>query len=112
VDQARKERIAANEASFRALNEALETKVHARLAGEHAELRGFVCECGNPECAEVVRMTTMRYEEIRRDPRLFFVRPGHEIVDVEDVVRREGLFLVVRKREEVADIVQGTDVPS
>ena len=106
---ARAERVAVNEASFRELNESLETKVHARLAGPHSELPGFVCECGDTNCMEVVRMTTMDYEAIRRDPRLFLVRPGHEIPDVEDTVRREDGFLVVRKHDEVADIVRATD---
>ena len=105
----REERLAKNEALFRALNESLETKVHGRLMQPQSELRGFVCECGDATCVEIVRMTTIDYEAIRRDPCLFFVRPGHEAPDVEDVVRREEVFLVVRKHEEVADIVRSTD---
>ena len=109
VAHPREERIAKNEASFRALNESIETEVHGRLAGEHSELRGFVCECGDPDCVDIVRMTTMDYEAIRRDPRLFLVRPGHQAPDVEDVVRQEDVFLVVRKHDEVAEIVEATD---
>jgi hypothetical protein len=109
VEGSREERIAANEARFRALNESLETEVHARLAGPHSQLPGFICECGDPQCGEVMRMTTMDYEAVRRDPLLFLVRPGHVVPEVEDVVRSEPGFLVIRKHEEVADIVRATD---
>ena len=51
-------------------------------------------------------MTTMDYEAIRRDAHLFLVRPGHVAPDVEDVVRTEDSFLVVRKHDEVSDIVE------
>ena len=105
----RRERLARNEASFRELNESIETSVHLKLGGPRSSLAGFVCECGNVDCAEVVRLDLARYGKIRRDPCLFLVSPGHEITDVEDVVQREEGYLVVRKHDDVADIVRETD---
>jgi hypothetical protein len=109
MSRARAERLARNESSFRALNDALGAKVFARRAEPHADLAGFVCECGNAECAEVLRVDLERYEEVRQDACLFLVCPGHEITDVEDVVQREDAFLVVRKHDDVSDIVHETN---
>jgi hypothetical protein len=90
---ARAERIAENEDGFRHLNEQL------------GVMGVFVCECGDPTCREAVRMPRGRYQEIRSNPRLFFVKPGHEIADVETVVARDGGWYVVEKPDEVAHIV-------
>ncbi len=104
------ERLARNEAAFRELNESLGRDVHARLAdGERAQLHGFFCECGNPDCNEIMRLATERYEAARADPCLFLVLPGHEISEVEDVVDREEGSVMVRKHAEVADVVRETD---
>jgi hypothetical protein len=93
VDQPRAERIAANEASFRHLNEEL------------GVMGVFVCECADPACREHVQMPRARYEEIRSDPRRFFVKPGHEIPDAEAVIEREEDWLVVEKPPDVDHVV-------
>jgi len=100
----RKERIAQNENAFRALNESLENSVHRRRSDE--DLAGFVCECGDDDCEEIVRLQLAAYEEIRDDSRLFFVVPGHEVPEAEDVVRRGDGYFVVRKHVDVADITE------
>jgi hypothetical protein len=107
--QSREERLARNEASFRSLNESLGASVHARLSGSRSEDPGFVCECGNDACEDIIQVEVARYEGVRRDPCLFLVRPGHEALDVEDVVQREDGYFVVRKHEDAADVVRQTD---
>jgi hypothetical protein len=103
----RKERVARNESAFRKLNESLESSVHHdRPADDHA---GFVCECGDGDCDDIVRLQIAAYEEIRQDSRLFFVAPGHEIAEAEDVVRKGDGYFVVRKRVDVAEIAQQGD---
>lgn len=109
MSRSREERLARNEASFRSLNESLGTSVHARLSGTESAVPGFVCECGNSDCADIIQVDLSAYEEARKDPCLFLVHPGHEVPDVEDVVRHEQGYLVVRKHEDVADIVRETD---
>ncbi len=103
----RQERIAQNENSFRALNESLEKSVHRRRSDE--DLGGFVCECGDDECEDIVRLRLASYEEIREDSQLFFVVPGHEMQDAEDVVRRGDSYFVVRKHVDVAQITDAGD---
>ncbi len=103
----RKERIAYNESAFRDLNESLESNVHrGRTANDVA---GFVCECGDGDCAAVVRLDLATYESIRRDSQLFVVIQGHEAPDAENVVDECGTYLIVRKQEDVADIAEQTD---
>jgi hypothetical protein len=104
----RANRIALNESAFRELNESLEANVHRSRA--NGRLAGFVCECGDGDCEAIVQLDLSAYEAIRRDSQLFFVVPGHEIPDVEDVVDDgDGHYLVVRKHVDVAGLVDDTD---
>jgi hypothetical protein len=102
----RSERIARNESAFRALNETLESSVHRGRSDE--DFAGFVCECGNPDCDEIIRLELPTYESIRRDAQLFFVVPGHELPDAEDVFDHTDGHIVVRKHEDVAELVDET----
>lgn len=92
MDQLTKERVAHNEAAVRELNERL-------------GMGTFLCECGDLDCTLPVRMPYEVYDSIRADERRFFVLPGHEMPEAEDVVVRRDDFLVVRKHDEVAGIV-------
>lgn len=98
----RHERIARNESAFRELNESLEGSIHRDRAAE--DFAGFLCECGDSDCEEIVRVQISAYEEIRQDSQSFFVVPGHEIPDAEDVVREGEGYLVVRKHRDVAEL--------
>jgi hypothetical protein len=102
-----KQRIARNESVFRALNESLEASVHRGRPA--VELAGFVCECGDPECDATVRLDLPTYESIRQDAQLFVLVPGHELLDAEDVVDTGGGYIIVRKHEDVAAIVERTN---
>ena len=104
----RNERLARNESMFRDLNERLGRHVHqpVRLGGE---MSGFVCECADPDCELIVSLDLYRYEEIRRNSQLFLISPGHEFPEVERVVERHEGYTVVRKHDDVAEIVEETD---
>jgi hypothetical protein len=93
---------------FREINERLKTLAE-RSSLPHSSL-DIVCECGDRDCAERVTLTTDEYAELRSDPLLFAVLPGHEIPQVEDVVDRSSSWLTVRKRAgEAAAIARATD---
>ncbi|MBA2569130.1 MAG: hypothetical protein H0V11_07260 [Actinobacteria bacterium] len=92
----RAERIGTNETLFREINERLEG-----LNQSFSELTDkieFVCECGLGTCIERFSMDVADYEKLRGDPTTFAVKPGHEILDVEDVVDEHGHYVVVRKK--------------
>lgn len=91
----RGKRLGRNEVLFREVNERLrELGEGFSLVTEEAE---FVCECGSGSCFERLRMSLARYEEIRSDPKLFFVVKGHEQLEYEKVVSETARFLVVEK---------------
>jgi hypothetical protein len=57
----------------------------------------ITCECGDLRCAAPLSVSVEDYERIRADSALFFIEPGHEMRDVEQVVERTRYFAVVRK---------------
>jgi hypothetical protein len=91
----RGKRIGMNEVLFREVNERL------RELGEGfsmlTEQADFVCECANTSCTEQLRMPLSRYEEIRSDPKHFFVLKGHEELEYESVVDEADSYYVVEK---------------
>jgi hypothetical protein len=94
VDE-RQRRIGENEVIFREVNERVrETNETFDVEAGDAE---FVCECGTASCVERVRMSLAEYEQVRAEPTTFLIVPGHEILEVERVVRRDRRFWVVRK---------------
>ena len=111
MDERTVARIAHNEARYRKLNEEIR-----ELVGE-APTRTFeiVCECGSLECRMLITVTADAYRNVRSNPRRFFVRPGHEIPEVETVVDRVaselqfGTYLVVEKAKGVGrEIAEAT----
>jgi hypothetical protein len=91
----RGKRVGRNEVLLRDVNERLrELGEGFSLVSEEAE---FVCECANTSCTEHVRMSLQVYEEIRSDPKRFFVLKGHEELEYEQIVEEHETFLVVEK---------------
>ena len=102
---ARKRRIAENEARFREINDRLNEDLRSLSLGD-GETVDFVCECGKAECADTVAVTLDEYGHARDDDLMFVVLPGHEIPDAEDVLARTDRYFVVRKHAESAPIVE------
>jgi hypothetical protein len=67
-------RVAMNQARFREANEEIESR--AIVAG--VKMVPFICECADPTCTTIVRVTTGEYEAVRADPVLFLNALGHE----------------------------------
>jgi hypothetical protein len=105
-------RVASNEGLLRDVNDRIE-EVTQRFGngeeGSEADGADFLCECGQENCTESVRMSVREYEELRRDENHFVVFPGHEDPDVEDVVATYGRYTVVRKHPAEASIAEETD---
>jgi hypothetical protein len=102
VDQEHKKRIAMNEATYRTVNEA----VRADDAGAGIT---FLCECGRLGCNQLIQLSRAEYEAVRSNPRRFAIVPGHEILDVEDVVERHERYAIIEKHADADDIVKPTD---
>jgi hypothetical protein len=104
---AREERLVRNELLFRELNETIQTIAHSQ--GEDAHVFDFVCECSNIDCTLSLPLTLEVYEDTRGAPDLFLVAPGHDLPEIEDVVREGDGFHVVRKRGAAAAMAERND---
>jgi hypothetical protein len=102
----RQDRIARNETSYRQVNEAIEA---GRADRGDDPPRPYMCECGLLECNELVELTVAEYEAVRSHPARFFMKDGHEILDVEQVVERHERYIVAQKVERGDAIARETD---
>lgn len=90
----RRERAARNQSLFREINERIDELSEAWSD----EDRPYLCECLDTSCTEILKgLTHDDYRQVRHDRTEFVVLPGHERLDVEEVVDRQPRWLVVRK---------------
>ena len=101
------ERMARNEALFREVNE----RIESITTRPDPMLTEFLCECGDGDCREYVKLTNEEYSGVRRkSPAHFFVKPGHVIVEIEQVVGGESdRYEIVRKLGEAAEVAKKLD---
>src|SRR5437868_11656481 len=100
------QRAARNEALFREVNENI-----ARLEERYGTTESgpiYVCECANARCTEQLAIDPVTYRRVREQPRLFFVRPGHEDEQLERVVERHREYLIVEKTGEAGEVAEQT----
>lgn len=83
-------RVGRDESLFREINE----RIRAMIADEYTR---FLCECANLKCVETIELPLSEYEEVRRVPTHFVVRPEHVIDEVERVVASGPGYVVVEK---------------
>ena len=90
-------RITRNNLIFREANETI--RARAKEYGAPVERIPFLCECPQPSCTAIVRLTMEQYEAVRADDRHFFTLSGHERAEapVGHVVSREGDYVIVEK---------------
>jgi hypothetical protein len=98
-------RKAHNEALFREANESVRS-VQEDLGMPEGRMP-FICECEDPECRSIVRMTQAAYEEMRGNARRFVIASGHP-TQGEPVARQTG-YCIVEKSGLAAEIAEATD---
>jgi hypothetical protein len=83
--------------TFRDANE----KIRAKVDESHAPMERipFLCECPDPDCTTIVRLTGFEYEGVRADGRHFLTAPGHEEMEkaAAQVVSHEDQYVVIEK---------------
>jgi hypothetical protein len=100
----RDERVGRNEALFREVNEQVES-LNRAFATTGEDRIDIVCECGDLTCIERLAVPVATYERVRGESTLFFVKPGHQQPEIEDVVEQTGTYNVVRKRSDGARLI-------
>lgn len=100
------QRAARNEALFREVNENIASLEERH--GTTATATVYICECANAGCADQLALDAATYRRVREEPRLFFVRPGHEDPQLERVVERHSDYLIVEKTGEAGKVAEQT----
>lgn len=107
MGMSRDERLARNEAFFRAVNERIREGVGDRGWDDHPY--EFVCECSDPRCLERITLTVAEYEQIRADGAHFVLAPGHDQEEIEDVVAASVQRIVVEKKGHAGETAHALD---
>jgi hypothetical protein len=97
------ERIAENESVFRRVNEGIEAATE--LGTPDAT---FLCECADPTCRVVVRLTISEYERIRADDTRFLVAPGHADEQDATIIETHLTYNVVAKKGYAAALARAS----
>jgi hypothetical protein len=84
---------AQNEFTFRAANEAID---HNRAPRPNVLLE-FLCECSDGDCTETIELTEEEYASLRRHPRRFALRGGHERSEDERIVDEFDRYTIDQK---------------
>ncbi|MDQ6777762.1 MAG: hypothetical protein M3071_16485 [Actinomycetota bacterium] len=106
MDPEVEQRLSANQARFREVNEAIS---RGQWPGEGDGVVDFRCECATLGCNRLVEVALSEYERIRAHPRRFIVLPGHERPELETVVERRTGYLVVEKTDGAGELSEETD---
>jgi|SRR5579862_1646400 len=107
----RSDRLALNEALFRAINQRILVTAEAWDVAAEDEPIEFYCECANPDCVERTAILPKVFERIHADPEQFVVIPGHEVADIERVVSEGDGYVVVRKIGAAGEFVRRLENP-
>ena len=100
----RERRAAQNQLLFRAVNEQI-VGMTENFRSDLSDIN-LVCECWTPSCTGTIRCRLEEFELLDRTGNMFIVLPGHEDLLVEDVVNASNGYVVVRKRDLAARIVE------
>lgn len=99
-------RLARNEVLFREANEAIE---RGQWPDDPAKQVRFRCECSRVACGEAVAITLAEYEQVRQFPRRFVIAVGHEVPEIETVVKRTGSHVIVEKQDVAGATAEARD---
>jgi hypothetical protein len=109
MDEGRARQVGLNEAVFREINENVDA-INRSLADLTDNRMHIVCECGELSCIERLVVPLEIYETVRADSTRFFVKPGHDKPNYEDVVEHTDAFDIVQKRPGVPEqVAEATD---
>jgi hypothetical protein len=86
------ETLRAHAEQYRRVNEGIHRRGDERDA--------FLCECVREGCADLVELSAEAYEAVRAHPGRFFLLPGHELAELDEVIERHPDHLVVQRRAE------------
>jgi hypothetical protein len=104
----RPDRVARNEAMYRAVNREIEraSEQTGRAGDDQLEV---LCECGEDGCSSTLALTITEYDQTHRQRDRFVVAPGHEDPQIERIVTRTEHYLVVDKFGEAESVAEAEE---
>lgn len=117
-------RLVENQVVFRQANEqvpkeldsikaAAESEGYSSLVHETDMPLHFYCECSDENCRKRIVMTPGEYKELHQNHSQFVLVPGHEVPEIEQVVRSGDNYIAVEKYKEPpksAEKLKPTDI--
>ena len=102
------DRVARNDDAFRKANEGI-----SNVAADQGVdgLLPFICECADPRCTEIVRLTLAEYEHVRGRPTWFLNAHGHHVTGGPhvEVVEEHERYIVAEKVGRAAEVAEELD---
>ena len=87
------ERAARNEVLFREANEKLgDKRQELDISGQTP----FLCECGNPTCTDLIRLSLEQYEHVRSHANWFLIAGGHDAQESRVEEDHDGYVIVAK----------------
>lgn len=89
----------ANQQAVESLEQAREEELsdHVKPSVEQNLSLFFYCECADDGCKQRIKMPLAEYEANHRQSNQFIILPGHEVPNIEKVVKKEQGYFVVQK---------------
>lgn len=81
-------------------------RIHELAEQFDLESAVFICECSTEDCGEFIALELDEYKAIRSSPTLFVVVPGHETLQVENVVETNDRYALIEKIRRVALVTE------
>lgn len=108
MDDAFGEQISQNDALFRAANEQIRDRAEQ---SDLVDAIPFLCECADPTCTKVVRLSLAEYARIRQDPTWFLNAAGHDDAKgaVGQLIERRPGYEIVAKTGRAAKVAEDLD---
>ena len=99
VDSYSERRLVENEAIFKQINNDVKDFVLEDAPfSEYAKKElNFYCECSDINCRERIRLTAQTYEDLHENKKQFIIKNGHEIPEIEKIIRESNGYLIVEK---------------
>lgn len=66
----------------------------------------FYCECSNEACKERIILSPKKFRKLHANQRQFLIKPGHELLKIERVVKKTKHYFIVEKH--ATDLTQAT----
>lgn len=102
-----KERLALHESIERDLNA---STANWRSSASEEAMHLLWCECSEPLCGALLKVSKHEWDAVRADPHRFFVAPGHVDHRIGETVEEGERFWVVEKTDSIArNVTERTD---